>query len=208
MRSRKLRQRNDLESRPVRESPPARVSPAGFTFPELLIVLLFVSILGAMVVPNLEIVRYRMDGAARGTAAALVAAQRQAVARQHDVVVAFDTANRRLRIHQDRNRNGAIDGGEPTRMIPYDDGVVFGLGGAPALAGAAVVLDTETQGGLPVVRFIRNGSASEEGHVYLTSARAARAGRPATDARALEVDRATGRITWYSYGPHDWKKAF
>ena len=150
-----------------------RATTTGFTLPELLIVLLFVSIIGALTVPHIEIVRYRMDGAARGTVAALVSAQRQAVARQHDVVVAFDTAHRRLRIHQDRNRNGVIDPGEPTRPVPYDDGVVFGLGGAPALNGPAVVSFTETQDGLPVVRFIRNGSASEEGHIYLTSARAA-----------------------------------
>lgn len=201
-------QRTDLEPRPRGRTGFPCVCRTGFTLPELLIVLLFVSILGAMVVPRLEIVRYRMDGAARGTAAALVAAQRQAVARQHDVVVAFDTANRRLRIHQDRNRNGTIDGGEPTRMVPYDVGVVFGLGGAPALAGDADISFTETQDGLPMVRFIRNGSASEEGHIHLTSVRAAKAGRPVTDARAVEVDRATGRITWYSYGPDDWKRAF
>lgn len=205
---RKLLHRNDPESRPPRGPGPVRVLRPGFTLPELLLVLLLVSILGAMMVPNLEIVRFRMDGAARGTVAALVAAQRQAVARQHDVVVAFDTVNRRLRIHQDRNRNGAIDGGEPTRVVPYDVGVAFGLGGAPALAGDAAISFTETQDGLPVVRFIRNGSASEEGHIYLTSVRAAKAGRPAIDARAVEVDRATGRITWYSYGPDHWKKAF
>lgn len=183
-------------------------SASGFTLPELLMVLLFVGILSAMVVPNLEIVRFRMDGAARGTMSALVSAQRQAVARQHDVVVAIDTIHRRLRIHQDRDRDGQIGPDEPLRMVPVDDGVVFGRGGAPALGGGPSVSFTETQDGLPAVRFIRNGSASEAGFIYLTSARAARSDRQPQDARAVEVDRATGRINWYYYRDHGWEQGF
>jgi hypothetical protein len=171
-------------------------------------VLLFVGILSAMVVPKLEIVRYRMDGAARGTMSALVSAQRQAVARQHDVVVAIDTVDRRLYVHQDRDRDGQIGPDEPVRIVPYDDGVVFGRGGAPSLSGGSSVSFTETQNGLPVVRFIRNGSASEEGFIYLTSVRAARSDRQPRDARAVEVDRATGRIHWYYYGADGWERGF
>lgn len=171
-------------------------------------VLLFVGILSTMVVPNLEIVKFRMDGAARGTMSALVAAQRQAVARQHDVVVAIDTVHRRLRIHQDRDRNGEIGPDEPVRMVPYDDGVVFGRGGAPSLSDGPSVSFTETQDGLPVVRFIRNGSASEEGFIYLTSVRAARSERQPRDTRAIEVERATGRVNWYHYGANGWERGF
>lgn len=187
-----------------------RPAPArrGFTLPELLLVLLVVGVLSALVVPKIEVVKYRMDGAARGVMAALVSAQRQAVSRQHDVVVAFDTVNRRLRIHQDRNRDGVVDGDEPTRIVPFDDGVEFGLGGAPALGGSAPVTFTETQDGMPVIRFIRNGSASEEGYVYLTSTRASRTGKAPGDARAVEVVRATGRVTWYYYGSDQWQKGF
>ena len=180
----------------------------GFSIPELLVVLLVVSLLSLLVIPNIEIVRFRMDGAVRGAVAALVASQRRAVVRQHDVIVAFDTANRRLRIHQDDNNNSVIDSLEAVRLVPFDDGVRFGLGGAPALFGAAAVGFTETQGGLPVVRFIRSGSASEEGHIYLTSARSAGTGRYPQDARAVKVDRATGRVTWYYYDPDEWKKGF
>ena len=180
----------------------------GFSLAELLIVLVVVSLLSLLVVPNLEIVKYRMDGAVRGMVAALVAAQRQAVTRQHDVIVAFDSVYRGLRIHQDRNNNGTIDAGEPTRMVPFDDGVVFGLGGAPALFESETIGFTETQGGLPVVRFIRSGSASEEGHVYLTSSRTARTGEHTKDTRAMKVDRATGRITWYYYDSDEWRQGF
>lgn len=180
----------------------------GFSLTELLIVLVVVSLLSLLVVPNLEIVKFRMDGAARGTVAALVAAQRQAVTRQHDVVVAFDSVYRGLRIHQDANNNGQIDTGERTRMVPFDDGVVYGLAGAPALFESEVIGFTETQSGLPVVRFIRGGSASEEGHVYLTSGRAARTGEYTKDTRSVKVDRATGRVTWYYYNSKEWRQGF
>ena len=181
---------------------------AAFSLVELLVVLLVVSLLALLIVPNLEVVKYRMDGAVRGAVAALVAAQRQAVVRQHDVVVAFDTANRRLRIHQDANNNGVIDSGEMVRMVPLDDDVLFGLGGAPPLFGDSIVGFAETQGGLPAARFLRSGSAAEEGHFYLTSARTADTALYPEDTRAVKVDRATGRVTWYYYDPGDWKKGF
>ena len=181
---------------------------SGFSLSELLIVLLIVSVLSVIIIPNIEIVRFRMDGAARGTVAALVAAQRQAVSRQHDVVVAFDTVNRSLRIHQDRDNDGTMDSGEPIRVVPFDEGVIFGLGGAPALFGSASVAFSEIQDGDPVVRFIRSGSASEEGHIYLTSERTADTGVYPKDTRALKVDRATGRVTWYYYDPTEWKEGF
>lgn len=53
----------------------------GFSLVELLIVLLVVSVLSVLAVPNIVIVKYRVDGAARGAVAALVSAQRQAVVR-------------------------------------------------------------------------------------------------------------------------------
>lgn len=183
-------------------------SRGGFTIPELLVVLMVVALLTYLVIPNIEIVRYRMDGAARGAVAALVASQRQAVVRQHDVIVAFDEANRRLRIHQDRDNDGTIDDGEPTRIVPFDDDVVFGRGGAQLLTSPMPISFTEEQEGLRVVRFIRSGSASEEGVFYLTSARTAESWRFPHDTRAVTVDRATGRVTWYYYDTTEWKKGF
>jgi prepilin-type N-terminal cleavage/methylation domain-containing protein len=181
---------------------------AGFSIPELLVVLFLVGVLALMIVPNLEIVKFKMDGAARGVVAALVSAQRQAVVRQHDVIVAIDTANRRLRIHQDRDNDGQRDAQEPIRQVPFDDGVVFGLGGAPALFESATVGFTDTQDGMPVVRFLRTGSAGEEGYLYLTSSRTVDTGDYPKDTRAVKVDRATGRVTWYYYDPDQWQEGF
>lgn len=180
----------------------------GFSLPELLVVLLVISVLSVLVIPNIEILKYRMDGAARGVVAALVSAQRQAVVRQHDVIVAFDSTYHRLLIHQDSNNNGVIDSGESTRTVTFDDGVVFGLGGAPPLYSSSSIGFTDTENGLPVARFIRSGSAGEEGHIYLTSERTAESDLYPKDTRAIHVDRATGRVTWYYYDGDQWRKGF
>lgn len=180
----------------------------GFSLVELLVVLTVVSVMAYVAVPNIEIARFRMDGAVRGGMTALVSAQRLAVKRQHDVVVAFDTANRRLLIHQDRDNDGVADDGEPMRPVVFDEDVVYGLGGAPTMGGdTKVVTFTETHGDLPAVRFIRDGSASEEGAFYLTSRRALSGGF-AKDSRAVRVDRATGRVTWYRHAPPSWVEGF
>lgn len=181
----------------------------GVSLPELLVVMAVVGVLGLVVVPSIEIVRFRMDGAARGSMAALVSAQRLAVQRQHDVTVAFDTARVRLLIHEDGNNNGVRDAGERVRRVALDEGVRFGPGAASALASQPEVVSfDEAFDGLPAFRFLRNGSASQEGGFYLTSGRSAAGGGYAEDGRAVRVDRATGRVVWYHYEDAEWKPGF
>lgn len=182
-----------------------RPARCGFTLVEVLVVMFIISILAYLALPKIEVVRFRMDGAARGAVATLVAAQRLAVKRQHDVAVMFDVAESRLLIHQDRDNDGQIDDGEPIRVVAFDEGVVFGRGSAPALPGWSGALTfSGTHNGLPAVRFIRNGSASEEGVIYLTSTRGAGDAAHAKDSRAVRLDRPTGRVTWLKYKPPSW----
>lgn len=177
--------------------------------PEMLAALVVIGILTAVVAPQIQVTRFKMDGAARGSMTALLAAQRSAVKHQHDVVVAFDTLYREIRIHQDANNNGAVDTGERIRRVTMDDGVQFGRGAAPArTAFAGTVSFTETQGGYPALRFHRNGSASQEGTFYLTSVRSAQGSGHAEDTRAVQIDRATGRASWFYYDPPEWKQGF
>ena len=172
-------------------------------------VLVLVSILAYVTVPNIEIVRFKMDGAARGAMAAMVSAQRLAVKRQHDVAVMIDVEASLLRIHQDRDNSGTVDDGEPIRTVSFDEGVILGRGAAPALGGAAAAVTfTETQDGLPTVRFLRNGSASEDGVFFLTSERSVAGTEYAKDTRAIRLDRPTGRVTWYQYDPPEWEEGF
>jgi hypothetical protein len=169
--------------------------------------MLVISVLAYIAVPIVEVARFRMDGAARGSMAALVAAQRLAVSRQHDVVITFDTVHVRLRIHQDRNNDGLVNEGEPIRTVNLDEGVAFGRGQAPAMGtDAGAVTFTERQDQLPALRFIRNGSASEEGTFYLTSTRTGQGAKYERDARAVRVERSTGRVMWYSYNPPAWRE--
>lgn len=183
---------------------------AGFSLPELLTVLVVVGVMSVLVIPRIEVVKYRMDGQARGMMAALVTAQRSAVKRQHDVVVAFDTIHHRIRIHEDEDNDRTLDPGERTRHVPLIENVEFGLGSAPprTAATATTVSFTEIQEGLPSVRFHRSGSATQEGAFYLTSQRAGQGSGYENDTRAVHVDRATGRTSWYYYEDTEWKLGF
>lgn len=171
-------------------------------------VLVILGILAALAAPRIDLSASRTTAAASLTGGALMAAQRAAVTRQHNVVVAVDAPNRRLRIHYDGNDNGAIDAGEWVRWEVLPDGAVFSRAGAPAgRIGSAAVSFAGRQAGLPAVTFLRNGSASEEGGFYLAGTGAA-AKATAVNVRQVVVDRATGHLSWLLYDGTKWKNEF
>lgn len=171
-------------------------------------VLVIFGILGAIVAPRLNLAPARGSAAASLSGSTLMAAQRAAVSRQHNVVVAFDQPRRRMRVHYDADNDGRVDTGEHVTWATLPDGVVFGRGGAPAgRAGAGAVSFRLRQDGFPAVFFMRNGSASEEGGFYLMSADAQAQGK-AREARMLVLDRATGRPSWHRYDGAQWKTEF
>lgn len=184
-------------------------STRGFTFIEILIVVVVLGLLVSIVAPRIDLTRYEIEGAVRGVGTTLLAAQRLAIARQHDVVVGFDVARQSLRIHEDANGNGLVDPGERVRGVSLDEHVLFGRGAAPALAiGPGPVTFTKIRGGLPALTFHRDGSASEAGGFYLTTRRALNAGGHPDDARAVTLERATGRVSWHRYTPPVWQRGF
>lgn len=189
----------------MRHPPRPPGSRAGFTVAEMLAVLVIMGIMAAIAVPRLDIAEVRTAGAVQVAGSTLLAAQRAAVTRQHDVVVAFDPTGRAIRLHYDRDNDGRADAGEEVRAEPLAEGVVFGRGAAPAyfVGPDAVTFTRRAPDGLRVVTFHRSGSASEEGGVYLTTRR----GR-AADARVVVVDRATGRASWLAYTGSTWKREF
>ncbi len=184
---------------------PTRSNP-GFTLVELVVVMVLLGLMAGIVIPLLRPEKFAMDGAVVTVATTLMAQQRSAVLRQHDVVVAVDEAERRMRVHYDTDNDMDMDTGEQWFVVELGEGVVFGRGGAPAFPLSSVPISmTQMQGGLPALTFHRNGSASEESIVYLTSDRAG----PSTfahEARALEIERATGRVTCWSYASGTWVK--
>ena len=190
-------------------APPPRPSRAGFTLSEMLVVLMLMGLLAVMAVPRLDVTSYRSDGAMHALGSTLMAVQRTAVMKQRQQVVAFDTANRRVRILDDANENGAVDTGERIRYEPLEPGMVFGCRGATAHAvGSCPITFHRLQNGMPSVTFLRNGAVSEEGGVYLTTLRASRAGNRPRDARLIVIERATGRPSWLSFATGQWKTEF
>ena len=186
----------------------APATPNGFTLIEVMVVLVLTGIVASIAMPRVDIARFRVNSAFRQIGMTLLAAQRTAILRQHAVVVAIDTAQSVLRVHEDRNNNGAIENGEPLRYVEFEEGVVFGRGAAPArpMGNGSIIL-TKSQSGLPAITFHRSGSAGEAGGFYITSGRAGNIPRYAEDAKALEIQKATGRTLFYQYGAGAWKRS-
>lgn len=184
-------------------------SRTGFTIIEMLIVLVVVGIVVAMAAPKIDTMKYRLESDMQGLGMALMAAERQAITEQHDVIVTFDVGQGVVHIIGDKNNNGVKDAGERTRGVALSEGVVFGRATAPARPmGAGPVTFVKMIGGFPALVFHRDGSGSEAGGFYITSTRAVTSGTRPQDSRAIEMERATGRGTWYRYGPPVWRRAF
>jgi Tfp pilus assembly protein FimT len=170
------------------------------------VVIVLVGIVASIALPRVNVARYTMNSAARSVSGTLAYAQRTAISQQANINVAFDAAQRGMRIHEDRNNDLNLDAGERVTFTPLPEGVTFGRGAAAALAfGGAAIQLSRTQTGLPVLIFRRDGTVSEAGGIYLSTISGLATGR-VTDVRAIEFTRATGRATWFSYASGTWKR--
>jgi prepilin-type N-terminal cleavage/methylation domain-containing protein len=188
-------------------------SQSGYTLIETLIVLVMIGLVAAIGLPRVNISRLQAKSSIQALGTTMLALQREAISRQHNIVVMVDTAGRQLRVLFDANNNLAIGTGERIRGIPLGDGIVFGRSGLvpPRSFGGAAVnfTTTETTTSLPAVVFFRNGSAREFGGLYLTSPQAL-AGDPnhQNETWAMELIRATGRAEWMRWNGSTWKRGF
>lgn len=183
---------------------------SGFSLAELLLVVVIIGVLAALALPRIDPDRQRAISAMLSIGSSMQAAQREAVSRQHDVIVAIDTAGHRLVLIYDLNSNGIQDGGERQRVVSLGRDVSFSRATATARwFGAAPVSFAVAPVGFPAVTFRRSGSASGAGGLYITSVKAAGgAARRVTDTRAVEVIRATGRVEWWRYDGTTWQRGF
>jgi prepilin-type N-terminal cleavage/methylation domain-containing protein len=189
-------------------APQARTD--GFTLVELLLVIVIMGIMGAIALPRIDVAQFQVNSAVQAVSTTMVAAQREAITKQHDIILTFDAGNRQVRLVWDANSDGAVDANERTRVVTLDDRVVFGRGTSPARAfGTAAINFDDVVDGLPALTFHRNGSASGVGGFYLTS-RAAADGDAAwaKHTRAVEIIRATGRTEWWRYNGSQWLRGF
>jgi prepilin-type N-terminal cleavage/methylation domain-containing protein len=188
-----------------------RQTRSGMTLVEMMLVLVIAGIVLALASPTIDWQHYEVESAMEGVGLTLLAVERQAITQQHDEIVMLDQTHNALWIHDDANNNGIVDAGERVREMPLGEHIVFGLGSAPAMAsiGPGPIGLTVQEEGYPAIVFHRDGSASESEGFYLTLARATTAGIYTQDARAVYIDVATGRASWYRYSSTSgWQRAF
>jgi len=186
-----------------------RITRRGVTLVELMVVLTIIGLIIAFAAPKIDVTKFKVESSMQAVGMTLLALERQSIAQQHDIIVMFDQTQNALRVHEDLNNNGVMDAGERVRRIPLGDQIVFGLGSAPAMAmGAGPVTFTKVVNGYKALVFHRDGSASEAAGFYLTSIRATQYSGYKQDSRAILLDRATGRASWWRYGTSTWVKAF
>lgn len=177
----------------------------GFTLIETLIVVTIVGILAALALPRLRAAPYDADAAMRTVQTTLQQAQRNAILRQADVMVSFDTARARIRVVIDANNNHQLDAGEEVHWKPLDAGDRFVLPatGVQMTPSASVVgSNLAIRDGYPTIFYHRDGAVSSELELYVSSYRT-----NTSDMRALHVRQATGRVQLYRFNGSTWMGA-
>jgi len=172
---------------------------AGMTMMELIVVLGIVSVVSALGLPRLDLSQYRADAAAQQVRSVFQTAQRTSLTRQYDVIVSVDTTQGGLRIAEDVNNNGSIEVSEWKFWRPVGQGNRFAIPpkgiSSPTITKSVVGPQLSTVDFLPSVIFHRNGSASSDAEIYVSSSY-----RNRTDYRAITVTRATGRSEMFRLG--------
>jgi Tfp pilus assembly protein FimT len=186
---------------------------SGFSFLELVLVIVLIGLATRAFVVRFNYWRYRMDGNVRLVQNAILAAQQTAVQRNVQVQVMIDADQHRVRILQDYNANGIMDAGDTAVYRPLVDGARFAAPGR-TLDGAAASFVTgagmrETGNALQRAFLITpggqvspsSGSGAGDVVVYLGSPR-----RVTTDERAVQVIGATTRSVFWSRVSGQWRQ--
>lgn len=163
-----------------------------------------ISILAAIALPQVNLHQFRVDAGIRTVQSALQQGARFAVQRQHDIDVSFDIPGKRVIVVDDQNNNGVADPDEKLRWYVLEDGVRFATP-PEAIPGnnLAAVAGTNLKiiNGWPTIIFRRDGAASTDLQVYITSTRP-----DPRDFKALSVTRSTGHVDYYSHRSGKWMR--
>src|SRR4051812_10930476 len=97
----------------------------GFTLAELMVVVVITGMMITLAIPRVDTTKWRADAIATIVRTTLQYAQRQAITRQHDMVVSFDTTGDRIRTFWDANNSGTLNSSERVTWRGLDVGVLF-----------------------------------------------------------------------------------
>ncbi len=176
----------------------------GFTIIELLMVMAIIAIVAAWALPKFSIARYRADAAGRLVRAQMQTAQRNAITRQSNVIVSFDLTNNRLRVVQDYNNNDTLNTTDLVNYRHLEEGARFvtptwnGPNGTTPTA-PVVGAGLKTVSSLTSVIFRRDGSASTDAEVYVTTRDAVK-----EEFRCVTVTGSTGKTDLYKWNGSTW----
>jgi prepilin-type N-terminal cleavage/methylation domain-containing protein len=186
---------------------------AGFTLVELLIVIIIIGITASIALPRINLSAIRSKSAIQSLGTTMLALQRDAIAKQHNIVVMIDAPNRSLRVLYDSTNDLRVTAGERVRTISLGEEVVLGKPGTVpnrAFGGNAVnFTNREATTNLPAIFLYRNGSANEASGLYLSTVKAmAGVAGHGNETWAMEITRATGRAEWLRWNTTGWKRGF
>lgn len=169
-----------------------------------MLVVALLAIVAAMALPKISFLRYRQDANGRLVQRTLTVAQQRALTRNTNVLFVLDHAASRMRIVQDTNANGAVDGSEPWESWRLSEGAQFAIptvtvDGATPYYATGPGVSTTTAG--PTITFYPNGAASGDALLYV----GVLTGR--SDAlRAIEFAGSTGRTRLWRFREGSWRR--
>ena len=166
----------------------------GFTLVEVAVVVLLAGLLAGLMLPRIDVGRYKADSVVTTVRSVLQQAQRASLVGQHDVIVSFDLSGNQVRLIWDANNNHDADPGERTTWTPLSSGNRFAvppMGIHGAASKEVIGTNVRMMGSMPTVTFHRDGSLSSEIEVYMSTVSAP------VRWRAVTVVQATGRTDWY-----------
>ena len=111
-----------------------------------MVVVVISGLMLTLAIPRIDTTKIKADAIATIVRTTLQYAQRQAITRQHDMVVSFDTTGERIRTFWDADNSGSITGTEHVTWRGLDVGILFTDPAVNGVSGTAIHAPGERRG--------------------------------------------------------------